>query len=261
MKTTLVALFASSLVLGSAACAAPVSDASSSDSAVSAGVHDTAVEGTLTRLAAIGGETTGFGLETANGKTIELDLKTNGFDFEFVENAKVKVVGHYTTVFGVEIPSRKVLVVTELTVKPGPAIVTDAATRVVVQNHGGGFTPPPPPGSTCAIDSSKFDLDLASHELSWTICTAPDFKTPLANVKGSKVLTDKELATVKPALAKLHVSFSTLCGADKPFVTASVTTDKGTTEYIDSFYGCNEPEKPHADGIDEVIGALSELAK
>ncbi len=72
-------------------------------------------QGILTSVQAIGGETTGYGLKLANGDMLELDLATNGFENQFVEDVKIDVTGTMKTVKGVEIPIRKVLVVTSMT--------------------------------------------------------------------------------------------------------------------------------------------------
>jgi hypothetical protein len=72
-------------------------------------------QGSLQNLMAIGGETTGYGLQLADGRIVELDLRTNGFENLFVDGARFEVTGRMTTVQGVEIPTRKVLVVTSMT--------------------------------------------------------------------------------------------------------------------------------------------------
>jgi hypothetical protein len=71
--------------------------------------------GQLIRMAAIGGETSGYGLRTADGTVLELDLSTNGFDQQFFAGRNAQVAGVITQVHGVEIPTRNVLVVTSLT--------------------------------------------------------------------------------------------------------------------------------------------------
>lgn len=68
------------------------------------------LSGNLVRLFAIGGETTGYGLES----TIELDLKTNNLEDKFSEDANVSVVGSFKLVEGVETGKRYVFVVSEL---------------------------------------------------------------------------------------------------------------------------------------------------
>lgn len=78
-------------------------------------VADVSLEGRLTQIMGIGGESTGHGIETADGRIIEIDLATGGFAASFVEGQSVQLAGYQKTVAGVEIPHRNVLVVTELT--------------------------------------------------------------------------------------------------------------------------------------------------
>ena len=68
------------------------------------------LSGNLVKLVAIGGETTGFGLES----TIELDLRTNYLEDRFMENANVSVVGSFKLVEGVETSKRYVFVVSKI---------------------------------------------------------------------------------------------------------------------------------------------------
>ena len=68
------------------------------------------LSGNLVKLVAIGGETTGFGLES----TIELDLRTNYLEDRFMENANVPVVGSFKLVEGVETGKRYVFVVSKI---------------------------------------------------------------------------------------------------------------------------------------------------
>jgi hypothetical protein len=74
---------------------------------------DTA-EGTLVRMMAIGGESTGYGLQLENGSLIELELSSDQIP-SFVEGQKVKVTGTHKTVRGIEIPVRQILVVKTMT--------------------------------------------------------------------------------------------------------------------------------------------------
>lgn len=67
--------------------------------------------GSFVRIAGIGGESTGYGLDTGN-RIVELDLETNDFADAFRNNRRVQVRGYFKTVHGVEIPRREVLVVT-----------------------------------------------------------------------------------------------------------------------------------------------------
>jgi hypothetical protein len=77
-------------------------------------IEEISIEGTLFGAVAIGGETTGFGLKTVGGKSIELDLLTNHFESSFAEGKQVKITGKFTTVLGVEIPSRQVFTVSSI---------------------------------------------------------------------------------------------------------------------------------------------------
>lgn len=72
--------------------------------------------GRFVTMAAIGGDTTGYGLRLDDGRLIELDLATNGFHQQFVADEKVAVQGVLTEVMGIEIPTRMVLVVTSFSV-------------------------------------------------------------------------------------------------------------------------------------------------
>lgn len=72
--------------------------------------------GYLDQVMAIGGETTGTALVLASGEQIEIDLATNNLDHSLAEilGTEVTLRGVYKTVAGVEIASRRVLVVTSL---------------------------------------------------------------------------------------------------------------------------------------------------
>lgn len=72
--------------------------------------------GYLDRVAAIGGESSGYALVLDNGDVIELDLATNNLDHDTfqLEGQAIQVQGVYKTVVGVEIASRRVLEVSSL---------------------------------------------------------------------------------------------------------------------------------------------------
>lgn len=70
------------------------------------------MSGRLVNLAAVGGESTGYGLENNNGIT-EIDLVTHGFTSRFVETQFVRLTGRYETIAGIE-RTRPVLVVEDL---------------------------------------------------------------------------------------------------------------------------------------------------
>lgn len=90
--------------------------ASTSISALLGSDAELSMSGLLDRVAAIGGESTGYALILPTGESVELDLITNNLDlrtFE-LEGGPVNVRGIYKTVLGIEIPSRQVLEVTSL---------------------------------------------------------------------------------------------------------------------------------------------------
>lgn len=70
--------------------------------------------GVLTRVVAMGGETTGTALTKNDGTRVEVDLQTNGLQARFVEGRTAEVTGTLQKVTGVEIPERTVLVVASL---------------------------------------------------------------------------------------------------------------------------------------------------
>jgi hypothetical protein len=72
--------------------------------------------GTLVRVMAIGGESTGTALMLADGSTVEIDLVEAGLEDwgMTAEGLVVSVTGRYVDVEGVEIPLRRVLVVESL---------------------------------------------------------------------------------------------------------------------------------------------------
>jgi hypothetical protein len=250
---------------GLAGCAA--NTAEPTEASDEAELRAQSLTGSLFTMNAIGGETTGFGLLTDSGDNVELDLATHGLMKRFVEGDHVSVTGTFKTVHGVEIPSRKVLVVTTLAAAPekgvhtpGASIVTRDASLVVVENEGGGFTPPPPPGSQCAVGAAKFAVDLDKAEISWTQCLAKEPNAPLVPRSAVTSLSSSQLRTVKSALAGIKVAKKTdLCGADKPMLLATVTSPAGKFEYKDSFYSCINPSRPHVDGLDEALSQLRDL--
>jgi hypothetical protein len=69
---------------------------------------------------AIGGETTGTALVTADGDFVELDLDTNGFASFFQDGFEATVEGVFVDVRGVEIPTRRVLRVSRMTRSAAP---------------------------------------------------------------------------------------------------------------------------------------------
>lgn len=79
-------------------------------------------EGQLFSTYGIGGENTGFSLSMGGGKSIELDLATNGLEKEYSEYLFVEVTGYFKEVEGVEIPTRTVFVVETIEEPDNPHI-------------------------------------------------------------------------------------------------------------------------------------------
>jgi hypothetical protein len=134
------------------------------------------------------------------------------------------------------------------------------ATKVVVTEKG-GFGPGPLDGSTCTPADVTFTLLLGTRDLSWKVCDFDDAGT-YAYRAGQRILSEAELGTVTTKLRALRVNTEHACGADKPADQIVITTPSGSVTYDDSFYGCNKGDgKIYVDGIDDVLGALSALAK
>jgi len=68
--------------------------------------------GVLTGHAAIGGESTGYGITTSDLGLVELSLEEK-FQGRFDEGKRVRLRGHFKTIKGTEIPFRRVFVVAE----------------------------------------------------------------------------------------------------------------------------------------------------
>lgn len=79
-------------------------------------------EGQLFSTYGIGGENTGFSLSMGGGKSIELDLVTNGLEKEYSEYLFVEVTGYFKDVTGVEIPNRTVFIVETIEEPDNPHI-------------------------------------------------------------------------------------------------------------------------------------------
>ena len=133
------------------------------------------------------------------------------------------------------------------------AIWPSSATKLVAKVSG-GFIAPPPAGSTCS-NGAEYTLDASTKKLAWKICdyngSMPrHFKTGTTNLSAAK------LATIASVLNGLAVSTQSICGADKPFETFTVSTPAGDKHYTDSFYGCNGGTDIYVDGIGSVFDAL-----
>lgn len=149
----------------------------------------------------------------------------------------------------------------DCSVTPSGGVWPSDATKVVTRSSGGGFTPPPPPGSTCALGASNVTLDLATRKLDWELCQFIDWKTPLTLVKGSRVVSAAEAASVVLAGKELAVTKNDFCGADKPWMEVKITSAaKGEQSYVDSFYACNGQGLTYVDNIEAIFGAMRDLA-
>jgi hypothetical protein len=144
----------------------------------------------------------------------------------------------------------------------GQTVYTPAVQTIRFEDHAGGFGTPPPPGP-CVLGVATFTLTLATRHLEWSVCDlveAPTLTTELRT--GERDLAATELTMLEPKLAALVVVAPTSCGADKPLLGLFVTTDAGTIEYADSFYGCPEQDKPliESAALDAVGNAFDALA-
>lgn len=75
-------------------------------------VADVRLEGTFDLVYAIGGDTTGMGIQTENG-LVEIDFPKNSL-FEFVPGKKVRALGYKETRSGIARPSYEVIVITKI---------------------------------------------------------------------------------------------------------------------------------------------------
>jgi len=133
------------------------------------------------------------------------------------------------------------------------------AAKVVAHTAGGGFTPPPPPGSNCGLGAATYTLDVATSKVAYETCTFVDWDTPLTSEKGEATLDAAQLAKVTAAMKALTIAKNEICGADKPFLTVSVTSpSQGTKKYDDSFYSCIG-EGTYVEGIDGVFSAFRDV--
>jgi hypothetical protein len=131
------------------------------------------------------------------------------------------------------------------------------ATKLVAKMSG-GFMPPPPPGSTCT-NGQEYTLTIATKKLAWANCdynggAARHMKT------GSKTLSNADLATINTAMNAVEIASGDMCGADKPYMTLSVSSPAGDNKYVDSFYSCHGGDNVYIDNIGGVFGALRDAA-
>jgi predicted secreted protein len=113
----------------------------------------------------------------------------------------------------------------------------------LVAKTGGGFVRPGPEGSTCGRGSATYTLDLATRKLVAEECTGATETSPLSMVKTTKTLTTAQLAKVDEAMRTVKISKSDICGADKPFMTLTVTAAGATKTFHDEFYSCMGGDK------------------
>ena len=131
------------------------------------------------------------------------------------------------------------------------------ATKLVAKMSG-GFMPPPPPGSTCT-NGQEYTLTLATKKLAWANC---DYNGggPRHMKTGTKTLSSAALATINTAMNAVEIAGGDMCGADKPYMTLSVSSPAGTNKFVDSFYSCNSGDNVYIDNIGGVFGALRDAA-
>ncbi len=119
------------------------------------------------------------------------------------------------------------------------AIWPSDAKTLVAQTRGGGFTPQPPAGSTCTFGATKYSLDVATKKVSWEVCEFIDWTTPMKPKSGTTTLSTSKYATVVDAIGEVSISTDSICGADKPLLTLTVTSpSEGTKTFTDDFYSC-----------------------
>ncbi len=138
------------------------------------------------------------------------------------------------------------------------AVWPSDATKLVAQS-GGGFFRPGPQGSECSPSQSKYTLDVANKKVVWEVCDVNDGSKPYKKKAGTTVLSSSKLATLEKAARSVEVTDDTVCGADKPFMTITVSSaSQGTVKYTDSFYSC-QGEGPYVDNISTVFTALRDV--
>lgn len=131
------------------------------------------------------------------------------------------------------------------------------ATKLVARMTG-GFMPPPPPGSNCN-GTQEYTFDATASELSWSRCDYRGPSVPRTLVTGSRTITAAERRKLENELGKVELSSQTIRGADKPYMTLTVTTPQKTTKYMDDFYSCHG-SGPFVENIEAAFTALRELS-
>jgi hypothetical protein len=147
------------------------------------------------------------------------------------------------------------------TVNKIPDVWPTNATKLVAETGGGGFGPPPPAGSNCRMGAAKYTFNVATSTLTWERCAWTNASTPMRSETGSRVVSDAHVGKINDAANAVIVSKTRICGADKPFLTLSVSAGSSTKKYTDSFYSCNGGSSTYVDGIDGVFHAFYEASR
>lgn len=141
-----------------------------------------------------------------------------------------------------------------------PGILPSDASKIVAESPGGGFAPPPPPGSNCAIGQQKYSLTVSTRRLTWTTCEWAEGQ-PLQSETGARTLSRSQVNHILDVTRAASITTDqNRCGADKPFLSVSITSPSGTKKFVDSFYACNGGNSTYIDGIDPIFGAFRDVA-
>jgi hypothetical protein len=136
---------------------------------------------------------------------------------------------------------------------PNPNVIWDPANAKALRAYEtSGFS------SGSSGGCNNYVLDVATRSLTLTnSCPAGAPPAPK-----TRTLSTAEYAMVDAAMAKLSISNSTNCGADKGDSTVEVENSDGTrTKYWDSFYACAGMGRKYVDMIDQLMGTLRTLAQ
>jgi hypothetical protein len=150
------------------------------------------------------------------------------------------------------------------TQETGDAILAQPAVKVTFQSSGGGFHGVPPQGAACDPARWTYVIAMATHDVRWTGCTMNGPYDDPASFVPSTVDHPLDAAAwpaVESALANLHVSDETRCGADKDSWTLTVERSDGTVTYGDDFYACEKQYQNYVAeaGLDALYAVLSKL--
>jgi hypothetical protein len=147
------------------------------------------------------------------------------------------------------------------TVNRIPDVWPSDATKLVAEPHGGGSTPPPPAGSTCGMGAAKYTFNVATSTLSWERCKWVDANTPMTTESGSRVVSAAHVRSINDAANGVTVADESICGADKPMLTISVSTATSTKKYTDAFYSCRGGNSTYVNNIDGVFSAFYQASR